>query len=146
MTGNFAAGQVIRPGKHDVQSVPLSNISVAQGDWLTTNVSGHLIALTSAGTTEKGVFMALESFDNSAGAAGAVSIQVAGSGSYVTAVMGTGVSPGSITELNGSNQLESAEVADIAAAKSIGTYKKLAGGQSVVTTAGDIGVIHIGGL
>ena len=146
MSGNFVAGEVIRPGKHDVSIMGISaGLNVVKGQFYTTATGGNLVFL-GTGSNENGLFIALESVDNTNGAAGEKTVQVAGVGSYVTAEMGGAVVPGEYVGNTGTNpaKLVGETVADITSGTIIGRYIGLPGGLKVPSADGDIGVILLG--
>ncbi len=144
----FEAGDIVRPGKHDIQTLPISaSVVVTKGLFYLPGVTGNLAVFDDADITVNGVVMALESADNSSGSAGDKEVQVAGPGSYVVAEMGAGVRPTGFVKIDSSDQLVAATAADLAAGRVLGRFIKQAGAnKGTISVAGELGVVLLGAL
>ena len=139
----FAAGDIIRPGKHQIETLPLATGTITKGNYVTSS-AGNAVALAAAASTVTGKYVAVETRVFSAGSV--TDVQLAGEGSFVVVLMGGAVQPGGPVKVAASNKTVVAAGADIANLLVIGHYIKHPG-EDKATPAADteLGIIHIGG-
>ena len=80
----FAKGDLTQPGKHNVQTTPLTSGTITKGNFVRV-VSGNTVALANAVSTENGAYVALET--RVFAALSVTDIQVAGPGTYVVCAL-----------------------------------------------------------
>ena len=148
MAGNFAAGELTRPGKHTVDTLPLATGTINKGDFI-KSTAGNAVALAASVDTKDGAYVALE---KRVFADGETDIQLAGPGSEVTVIMGGAVQPGGFVKIAAGNKAVTASGSavaggDLAKGWIIGRYLKHPG-EDKATPAADteIGVIRLGAV
>jgi len=89
-------GQLARSTGIEVQSFNVAaSTSLTVGKLVALNASGHAVAATnSVGTVARGIFVALESVDNSSGSAGDLEIRCAVGNTYVYVEAGGAIKVG----------------------------------------------------
>jgi hypothetical protein len=98
-----------------------------------------------AETNINGVYVALESADNTGGANGDKEIQVAGPGSHVIVTMGGAVDPGALIKVNASSQAIAGVAGDVEADLLVGRYLRHPGETKATrSAANDLGIIVLG--
>tara|TARA_R110002020_G_scaffold64430_5_gene170999 strand:+ start:11961 stop:12398 length:438 start_codon:yes stop_codon:yes gene_type:complete len=89
------AGQLARSTGIEIQSFNVAaSTSITRGQLVMLNASGHAVLATTAGTVARGVFVAVETVDNSSGSAGDLEIRCATGNTYVYATAGGAIKVG----------------------------------------------------
>lgn len=140
----FEAGDLIRPGKHGVERLPIVTGTLAKGSFV-KSTAGNAVALAAAATTLTGRYVAVESKTFVSGG-NDNDIELAGEGSYVVVLMGGAVQPGGPVVVAAGNEAVVATAANLAAALVVGRYIKHPG-ERIATPSADteLGIILIGG-
>lgn len=138
----FAAGDLTRPGKHNVDTLPVgATENISKGNFVRTDGSGNGDKMA-AETNLNGVFVALEAGDNSSGSDGSIEIQVAGPGSEVCVLAGGAIEPGAPIKVNSDSEAIAAVAGDVESDLVVGTYLKHPG-EDKATPAADTEVIVV---
>jgi len=143
----FVAGELVHPGKHHVDTLPVATGTITQGNFMTSS-AGNAVALAASTDTKHGAFVALET---AVFASGDTEIQYAGPGSDVTVVMGGAVQPGGYVKIAASNKAVTATGSavaggDLAKGWIIGRYLRHPGEDKATPAANnDLGIIKLGG-
>ena len=140
----FEAGQLTRPGKHNVSTHALTSGIIEKGKFFTSNTASVAIGLTSVGVTTLGVYVALE---RASFAEGDTQIQGAGAGSEVIVECGGSIDAGSLVKLDTIGRIVAAAPAEIGPGKVVGRFLKVPG-ETVSRRAlqGELGVLKIGDI
>lgn len=145
----FEKGDIIRPGKHDIETLALATGTITKGNFVTSS-SGNAVALAASTDTTTGVFVAVETRVFAAGKV--TDVQLAGSGSYVVVTMGGAVQPNGYVKIAASNKAVAATGSataggDLAKGWIIGRYIKHPGEDKATVSADtELGVILLGAL
>lgn len=145
MSSNFAAGEVTRPGKHNVQTLPVKAVEVlAQGNFV-KSAAGQAVKMVNTDVNLAGVFVALEKVTGGA-ADGDEEIQVAGPGSEVTVLAGGAIQPGGLIKVDAASKAIAAIAGDVELDKTVGRYIKKPGeDKASAAAASDVVVIILSG-
>ena len=143
----FVAGELVHPGKHHVDTLPVATGTLNQGSFVTPS-AGNAVPLAASTDTKDGVFVALETavFTN-----GDTEIQLAGPGSDVTVIMGGVVQPGGYVKIAASNKAVAGSGSataggDLAKGWIIGRYLRHPGEDKATPSANnDVGIVKLGG-
>ena len=104
-----AAGDLARSTGIEIRTLPLAGAtSITTGKVVMANSAGEALNGTTAGTVEKGLYVAVETVDNSAGAAGDKTIRVASGNTYVYCEAGGAINFGHTVKSDASADLVSA--------------------------------------
>ena len=144
----FEAGDIIRPGKHEIQTFPVgASTNVLKGRLYQTDANGNMVQWnTTTNDVTDGVWMAVENQDNSSGADRDKIAQFAGKGTYVVARMASGVAPGESVRWLSAFRFDHAESTDITNGDVLGSFIGQPGERPHITTADDeLGVVLLGG-
>lgn len=107
-----------------------ASTTITKGEVCNVNTSGDLVTSTTGQVAEVAHYVALETVDNSAGAAGALFAPVAVQGHYVTVIADDAIEPGERVVSSGSTagQVIAYVAASHAADQIVGTYFGKEGG------------------
>jgi hypothetical protein len=140
----FAAGDVIRAGKYEIERLPFTSGTINKGAFI-KSTSGNAVQLATGNTTITGRYVAVETKTFVAGGRDN-DIQLAGEGAYVVVLMGGVVQPGGPVIVNTGEKATVGSAANIAAAQVVGRYIKHPGERVATPSAdNDLGIIRIGG-
>ena len=90
-----AIGDLARSTGIEIRTLPMAGAtSIVTGKVVMANSAGEALNGTTAGTVEKGLYVAVETVDNSAGAAGDKTIRVASGNTYVYCEAGGAINYG----------------------------------------------------
>ena len=104
-----AAGDLARSTGIEIRTLPLAGAtSITTGKVVMANSAGEALNGTTAGTVEKGLYIAVETVDNSAGAAGDKTIRVASGNTYVYCEAGGAINFGHTVKSDASADLVAA--------------------------------------
>ena len=104
-----AAGDLARSTGIEIRTLPLAGAtSITTGKVVMANSAGEALNGTTAGTVEKGLYVAVETVDNSAGAAGDKTIRVASGNTYVYCEAGGAINFGHTVKSDASADLVTA--------------------------------------
>ena len=104
-----AAGDLARSTGIEIRTLPLAGAtSITTGKVVMANSAGEALNGTTAGTVEKGLYVAVETVDNSAGAAGDKTIRVASGNTYVYCEAGGAINYGHTVKSDASADLVAA--------------------------------------
>jgi len=131
----FAKGDLPQPGKHNVQTGPLTSGTITKGN-IVRIVAGNTVALAAAVSTEDGAFVALET--RVFAALSVTDVQIAGPGTYVVVEVEGAIQPGAYVKVDDASgtKVDEATAANFAAGLAIGRYIKHAG-EDIATPAAD---------
>ena len=104
-----AIGDLARSTGIEIRTLPLAGAtSITTGKVVMANSAGEALNGTTAGTVEKGLYVAVETVDNSAGAAGDKTIRVASGNTYVYCEAGGAINFGHTVKSDASADLVAA--------------------------------------
>jgi hypothetical protein len=104
-----AAGDLARSTGIEIRTLPLAGAtSITTGKVVMANSAGEALNGTTAGTVEKGLYVAVETVDNSGGAAGDKTIRVASGNTYVYATAGGAINYGHTVKSDAAGELTAA--------------------------------------
>ena len=91
-----AAGDLARSTGIEISQFPVAaSTSITTGQTVALDANGRaVLATNSVGTVARGIFIAVETVDNSSGSAGEKSIRLATGNTYVYATAGGAIKPG----------------------------------------------------
>ena len=117
------AGQLARSTGIEVQSFNVAaSTSITRGQLVALDESGHaVLATTSAGTIARGIFVSIETVDNSSGSAGDLQIRCAIGNTYVYATAGGAIKVGETVKADNASKCVAA-TAIFAAETHFGRY------------------------
>ena len=104
-----AIGDLARSTGIEIRTLPMAGAtSIVTGKVVMANSAGGALNGTTAGTVEKGLYVAVETVDNSAGAAGDKTIRVASGNTYVYCEAGGAINYGHTVKSDASADLVAA--------------------------------------
>ena len=104
-----AIGDLARSTGIEIRTLPMAGAtSIVTGKVVMANSAGEALNGTTAGTVEKGLYIAVETVDNSAGAAGDKTIRVASGNTYVYCEAGGAINFGHTVKSDASADLTAA--------------------------------------
>ena len=104
-----AIGDLARSTGIEIRTLPMAGAtSIVTGKVVMANSAGEALNGTTAGTVEKGLYVAVETVDNSAGAAGDKTIRVASGNTYVYCEAGGAINFGHTVKSDASADLTAA--------------------------------------
>ena len=104
-----AIGDLARSTGIEIRTLPMAGAtSIVTGKVVMANSAGEALNGTTAGTVEKGLYVAVETVDNSAGAAGDKTIRVASGNTYVYCEAGGAINFGHTVKSDASADLVAA--------------------------------------
>ena len=104
-----AIGDLARSTGIEIRTLPMAGAtSILTGKVVMANSAGEALNGTTAGTVEKGLYVAVETVDNSAGAAGDKTIRVASGNTYVYCEAGGAINFGHTVKADASADLVAA--------------------------------------
>ena len=104
-----AIGDLARSTGIEIRTLPMAGAtSIVTGKVVMANSAGEALNGTTAGTVEKGLYIAVETVDNSAGAAGDKTIRVASGNTYVYCEAGGAINFGHTVKADASADLVAA--------------------------------------
>ena len=104
-----AIGDLARSTGIEIKTLPMAGAtSILTGKVVMANSAGEALNGTTAGTVEKGLYVAVETVDNSAGAAGDKTIRVASGNTYVYCEAGGAINFGHTVKSDASADLVAA--------------------------------------
>jgi len=104
-----AIGDLARSTGIEIRTLPMAGAtSILTGKVVMANSAGEALNGTTAGTVEKGLYVAVETVDNSGGAAGDKTIRVASGNTYVYAEAGGAINFGHTVKSDASADLVAA--------------------------------------
>ena len=104
-----AIGDLARSTGIEIKTLPMAGAtSILTGKVVMANSAGEALNGTTAGTVEKGLYIAVETVDNSAGAAGDKTIRVASGNTYVYCEAGGAINFGHTVKSDASADLVAA--------------------------------------
>jgi len=104
-----AIGDLARSTGIEIRTLPMAGAtSILTGKVVMANSAGEALNGTTAGTVEKGLYIAVETVDNSAGAAGDKTIRVASGNTYVYCEAGGAINFGHTVKSDASADLVAA--------------------------------------
>ena len=104
-----AIGDLARSTGIEIRTLPMAGAtSIVTGKAVMANSAGEALNATTAGTVEKGLYVAVETVDNSAGAAGDKTIRVASGNTYVYCEAGGAINFGHTVKADADSNLVSA--------------------------------------
>ena len=104
-----AIGDLARSTGIEIKTLPMAGAtSIITGKVVMANSAGEALNGTTAGTVEKGLYVAVETVDNSAGAAGDKTIRVASGNTYVYCEAGGAINFGHTVKSDASADLVAA--------------------------------------
>jgi len=104
-----AIGDLARSTGIEIKTLPMAGTtSILTGKVVMANSAGEALNGTTAGTVEKGLYVAVETVDNSGGAAGDKTIRVASGNTYVYAEAGGAINFGHTVKSDASADLVAA--------------------------------------
>jgi len=104
-----AIGDLARSTGIEIKTLPMAGAtSILTGKVVMANSAGEALNGTTAGTVEKGLYVAVETVDNSGGAAGDKTIRVASGNTYVYAEAGGAINFGHTVKSDASADLVAA--------------------------------------
>ena len=104
-----AIGDLARSTGIEIKTLPMAGAtSILTGKVVMANSAGEALNGTTAGTVEKGLYVAIETVDNSAGAAGDKTIRVASGNTYVYCEAGGAINFGHTVKSDASADLVAA--------------------------------------
>ena len=104
-----AIGDLARSTGIEIRTLPMAGAtSILTGKVVMANSAGEALNGTTAGTVEKGLYIAVETVDNSAGAAGDKTIRVASGNTYVYCEAGGAINFGHTVKADASADLVAA--------------------------------------
>jgi len=104
-----AIGDLARSTGIEIRTLPMAGAtSIVTGKVVMANSAGEALNGTTAGTVEKGLYVAVETVDNSAGAAGDKTIRVASGNTYVYCEAGGAINYGHTVKSDASADLVAA--------------------------------------
>ena len=104
-----AIGDLARSTGIEIRTLPMAGAtSIVTGKVVMANSAGEALNGTTAGTVEKGLYIAVETVDNSAGAAGDKTIRVASGNTYVYCEAGGAINFGHTVKSDASADLVAA--------------------------------------
>jgi len=104
-----AIGDLARSTGIEIKTLPMAGAtSILTGKVVMANSAGEALNGTTAGTVEKGLYVAIETVDNSAGAAGDKTIRVASGNTYVYATAGDAINYGHTVKCDAAGELTAA--------------------------------------
>ena len=104
-----AIGDLARSTGIEIRTLPMAGAtSILTGKVVMANSAGEALNGTTAGTVEKGLYIAVETVDNSAGAAGDKTIRVASGNTYVYCEAGGAINYGHTVKSDASADLVAA--------------------------------------
>ena len=104
-----AIGDLARSTGIEIRTLPMAGAtSIVTGKVVMANSAGEALNGTTAGTVEKGLYVAVETVDNSAGAAGDKTIRVASGNTYVYCEAGGAINFGHTVKADASADLVAA--------------------------------------
>ena len=104
-----AIGDLARSTGIEIRTLPMAGAtSILTGKVVMANSAGEALNGTTAGTVEKGLYVAVETVDNSAGAAGDKTIRVASGNTYVYCEAGGAINYGHTVKSDASADLVAA--------------------------------------
>mgnify|MGYP000052087208 FL=1 len=87
-----AIGDLARSTGIEIRTLPVAaSTTITTGKVVESDGNGDAIAVTTGGTLEKGLYIAVETVDNSAGSAGDKTVRVASGNTYVYAEAGDAI-------------------------------------------------------
>jgi hypothetical protein len=102
-------GDLARSTGIEIRTLPMAGAtSILTGKVVMANSAGEALNGTTAGTVEKGLYIAVETVDNSAGAAGDKTIRVASGNTYVYCEAGGAINFGHTVKSDASADLTAA--------------------------------------
>jgi len=102
-------GDLARSTGIEIRTLPMAvATSILTGKVVMANSAGEALNGTTAGTVEKGLYVAVETVDNSAGAAGDKTIRVASGNTYVYCEAGGAINFGHTVKSDGASDLVAA--------------------------------------
>ena len=102
-------GDLARSTGIEIRTLPMAGAtSIVTGKVVMANSAGEALNGTTAGTVEKGLYVAVETVDNSAGAAGDKTIRVASGNTYVYCEAGGAINFGHTVKSDASADLTAA--------------------------------------
>ena len=104
-----AIGDLARSTGIEIRTLPMAGAtSILTGKVVMANSAGEALNGTTAGTVEKGLYVAVETVDNSAGAAGDKTIRVASGNTYVYCEAGGAINFGHTVKADAASDLVAA--------------------------------------
>ena len=104
-----AIGDLARSTGIEIRTLPMAGAtSIITGKVVMANSAGEALNGTTAGTVEKGLYVAVETVDNSGGAAGDKTIRVASGNTYVYCEAGGAINFGHTVKSDASADLTAA--------------------------------------
>lgn len=104
-----AIGDLAKSTGIEIRSLPVKgSTTITTGKVVEADANGFAIAGTTSGTVEKGLYIAIETVDNSAGADGAKNVRVAAGNTYVYCEAGGAINFGHTVKSDGSANLVAA--------------------------------------
>ena len=103
------AGMLARSTGIELQSFNMTAVSITQGQCVALDANGRVVLATaSVGTVARGIFVAVESVDNSAGSAGDLEIRCAIGNTYVYCTSGGTIKVGETVKATASGEVVAA--------------------------------------
>jgi hypothetical protein len=141
------AGQLARSTGIEIQSFNVAaSTSITRGQTVALDASGNAVKATnSVGTIARGLFVAIETVDNSSGSAGDLEIRCAVGNTYVYATAGGAIKVGEAVKADSASKVVAA-TGILAAETHIGRYIGHENEEAEPTDAsnGDIVIVRLG--
>jgi hypothetical protein len=141
------AGQLARSTGIEIQSINVAaSTSITRGQTVALDASGNAVKATnSVGTIARGLFVAIETVDNSSGSAGDLEIRCAVGNTYVYATAGGAIKVGEAVKADSASKVVAA-TGILAAETHIGRYIGHENEEAEPTDAsnGDIVIVRLG--
>ena len=141
------AGQLARSTGIEIQSFNVAaSTSITRGQTVALEASGNaVLATNSVGTIARGLFVAIETVDNSSGSAGDLEIRCAVGNTYVYATAGGAIKVGEAVKADSASKVVAA-TGILAAETHIGRYIGHENEEAEPTDAanGDIVIVRLG--
>ena len=140
------AGQLARSTGIEIRSLGMkASESITIGQGVQCDANGNAETATTAGTVARGLFIAIETVDNSSGSAGDLSIRVASGNTYVYTTAGGAIKVGEMVKFDASADVV-ADTTIFAGEVAVGRYIAHENEEATPTDAvdGDIVIVRLG--
>ena len=142
-----AAGALARSTGIEIRTLAMAaSTSITTGQTVAGDANGRaVLATTSVGDQAKGLYIAIETVDNSSGSAGDKTIRVAGGNTYVYATAGGAIKPGEAVKADSASKCAAAATI-FAAEVVLGRYIGHENEEAVATNAAanDVIIVRLG--
>ena len=110
-----AAGALARSTGIEIRTLAMAaSTSITTGQTVAGDANGRaVLATNSVGDQAKGLYIAIETVDNSSGSAGDKTIRVAGGNTYVYATAGGAIKPGEAVKADSASKCAAAATLDM---------------------------------